>query len=228
MIRTRLTLLALCGAALLAGCKPNPENREIQFMPDMYFNQAIKSQESSPFFADGSGMRTPPAGTLSMNHKPYPYSIVEGAKADKELQNPIPVTREVLETGRKYYNIHCKVCHGVVGSGDGPVTLVHREAGMPIPPQLYSDKIRKEWQDGQLYHTIQMGQGQMPAYGTRMTEDQKWAVVHYVRALGRAAHPSEEDLKGAESAGMTNAEALDNPYRADRRSPQLYLGRGKD
>jgi hypothetical protein len=98
---------------------------------------------------------------------------------------------------------------------------------MPIPPSLFSDKIRNEWTDGLVFHTIKMGQGQMPAYNTRMTDEQKWAVVHYVRALGRAAHPSEADLAAVERLGWTNTQALDDPYRADIRPLQLYLGGGR-
>jgi len=216
-------LLAVAVASL-AGCDRDPERREIQFMPDMYFNPAVKAQEPNTFFADGSGMRTPPEGTVSRKFTPYPYSIIEGEKAGKELENPVPVTAATLAMGRKYYNIHCKVCHGTVGAGDGLVTQAHREKGMPIPPSLYSDKIRNEWSDGLLYHTIKMGQGQMPAYGQRMTEEQKWAVVHYVRALGRAAHPTEADLAAVEKRGWTDqAQKLDDPYRAESKPLQLYL-----
>lgn len=224
-LRSIILPTILAAVALgLSGCERDPERREIQYMPDMYFNQAVKSQEPNAFFADGSGMRTPPAGTISRTARYYPYSIIEGEKAGKELVNPIPVSAETLATGRKYYNIHCKVCHGVVGSGDGMVTLANREKGMPIPPQLYSEKIRTEWADGQIFHTIKMGQGQMPAYDGRMTDEQKWAVVHYVRALGMAAAPSEEDIQAAEKLGWTDPKKLDNPYREDIKPLQLYLG----
>lgn len=218
---------ALAGAVmallLTAGCERDPERREIQYMPDMYFNPAVKAQEPYAFFRDGSGMRIPPAGTISRQHQPYPFTIVQQAEAGETLVNPLPVSMETLERGRKYYNIHCKVCHGTVGAGDGLVTLVHREAGMPIPPSLYSEKIRTETKDGTIYHIIKMGQGQMPAYGTRISDENKWAIVHYVRALGRAASPTEEDLAAVERLGW-DAQRLDDPYRTDRRPAQLYLG----
>lgn len=213
---TRLALrFLLASAALLslAGCKPNPNNREREYLPDMYRNQAVKAQESVPFFRTGSSMLMPPAGTVARNFEPYRYKIIEGAIADKELKNPLPRTHEVLELGRKYYNINCAVCHGKVGAGDGMVTQVHREAGMPIPPSLYTEKIRKEWHDGQIYHTITLGQGNMPAYGARIEPSVRWAIVHYVRALGEAASPTPEDVEAAKSQNL-NAAILDaeNPY----------------
>ncbi|MCC6546068.1 cytochrome c [Candidatus Sumerlaeota bacterium] len=186
----------------LSSCKPNTEQREIEWMPDMYRNQAVKPQEESDFFKTGSGMLMPPKDTVPVGFTRYPYRITEGVKAGDELVNPLPRTREVLEIGRKYFDIHCIVCHGPVGSGDGLATLAKRENGMPVPPQLYSEKIRTTWKDGQIYHTITMGQGQMPPYASRIEPIHRWAIVHYVRALGEAAAPTEADLKLAESKGL--------------------------
>lgn len=197
-------LCVLMGMAVvvLGACKPNKERREIEWMPDMYRNQAVKPQEENDFFKSGSGMLNPPAHTIPVGFTRYPYRITEGAKAGEELVNPLPRTREVLEIGRKYYNIHCVVCHGPVGSGDGLATLAKREVGMPVPPQLYSEKIRTTWKDGQIYHTITMGQGQMPPYASRIEPIHRWAIVHYVRALGEAGAPTADDLKVAEEKGL--------------------------
>lgn len=205
--------LALLGAvALLAftGCDRSDEQRELQFFPDMYRNPAVKAQEEYTFFRTGLGSLVPPEGTLPRGFTPYPYDITEGALAGEELKNPLPMTREVLETGQKYYNIHCIVCHGAVGAGDGLSTVIHRENGMPVPPSLYSEKIRNEWKDGQLYHTITAGQGQMPAYGARIDPMHRWAIVNYMRALGEASAPSEEDLSTVERLGW-NAKEMDSP-----------------
>ena len=214
-------LVAALGAAALPGCKPNPERRELQFMPDMYESPSLKRQESAPFFKNGSSNQMPPANTESRDFQHYPFTIIEGEKA-RALENPLPRTKEVLEIGRKYYNIHCIVCHGAVGAGDGLATQVHREAGMPIPPSLYSDKIKKEWNDGILFHTITMGQGQMPAYGSRITDVHRWAIVHYMRALGEASAPTEESLKEVERRGL-EAKKLDTPYNDPNYQQGRYL-----
>lgn len=208
---SRIALLIAClGAVVLTACKPNPERRELEYMPDMYMNQALKPQEEVPFLKVGSSMLTPPEGTLPRGFIPYPYRVTEGPRAGEELKNPLPRTREVLEIGRKYYNIHCIACHGPVGSGDGLATQAHRELGMPIPPQLYSEKIRNEWKDGEIYHTISLGQARMPSYANRIDPIHRWAIVHYVRALGEAAAPSEDDLKSVEKLGWV-AKEMDSP-----------------
>jgi hypothetical protein len=219
--RLQVPALLALAAVLLAGCGPDPNDRELQYMPDMYENPAVKPQEGYAFFADGSGMRQPPANTLPRNFTPYPFAVADREKA-KVLENPLPRTEEVYMTGMKYFNIHCRPCHGVVGSGDGLVTLAHREQGFPVPPSLYSEKIRNEWADGEIFHVISKGQGQMPAYGPRIDEMDRWAIVHYVRALGVAANPTEEDLKAVEKLRW-DAKEQDDPYRIMDQTDQLYL-----
>lgn len=199
--------LAILSGVLLAtaACGPDPEQRELQYFPDMYRNPAVKPQEEYPFFKVGSAMLAPPEGTLPQgDFTPYPYELPEGERAGEELVNPLPRTREVLLTGQKYYNIHCAVCHGKVGAGDGLATRVHREQGMPIPPSLYTEKI-SDWKDGQIYHTIMVGQGQMPGYAARIAEEHRWAIVHYVRALGIAGNPTEDQLETADRLGWDAA-----------------------
>lgn len=216
------TATALLAAAVLAGCAPDPERRERQFMPEMYVNPALKAQEQYEFLRASQAMLTPPEGTIPRGFNPYPFTVVEAEKAGQALRNPLPPTRDVLEIGRKYYNIHCALCHGVVGSGDGLVTQAHREAGMPIPPELYSDSIRDEWADGKLYHVITKGQGQMPGYANRIDSMHRWAIVHYIRALGEAAHPSERDLEIMQRRGL-DPRTEDDPYKSGA-DAQLYLG----
>ncbi len=214
MNRLAQLLVAVLGVAALCGCEPRTERREIQFMPDMYRNPAVKAQENEAFLKHGTiASVVPPANTMPVGFTRYPFKASEGIRAGDELENPLPVTREVLETGRKYFNIHCMVCHGATGAGNGLATRANREAGMPIPPSLYTDKIR-DWKDGEIYHTITMGQGQMPAYGARIDAVHRWAIVHYVRALGEAARPTEQDLEAVEKLGW-DAAMMDNPARPE-------------
>jgi mono/diheme cytochrome c family protein len=37
--------------------------------------------------------------------------------------------------------------------------------------------------DGELYDVIANGKGTMPAYGARISPEDRWAIVHYIRAL---------------------------------------------
>ncbi len=46
-----------------------------------------------------------------------------------------------------------------------------------------------------IFHIITDGQNHMPAYGTRISRENRWAIVHHIRALQRAQHPEERDLQ---------------------------------
>jgi mono/diheme cytochrome c family protein len=93
----------------------------------------------------------------------------------------------VLEAGRKYYNTFCVVCHGVVGDGKGYIVPKFTQ-----PPSLLSDKVRN-WPDGRIYHIATVGQGLMPSYKQQIPSEQRWAIIHYLRALQRAAAPLPGD-----------------------------------
>ncbi|MDX2177373.1 MAG: cytochrome c [Candidatus Sumerlaeia bacterium] len=214
--RTRTKLLAAVAAAgLLAGCRDNPERRELTYMPEMYYSPAVKSQESTTFFADGTGSRHAPQGAIPRDWDFYPLAWNQLEEADK-LSNPLPRTAEVLEAGRRYYNVYCIACHNYNGNGMTPVTMPGR---MPVPPVLYSDKIQNEWPDGRVFHTITHGQGNMPGYADKLTPEKRWAVVHYVRALYVAANPTEEQLAAFQAAGGTTLN--DDPRVAPSAPPRF-------
>ena len=70
------------------------------------------------------------------------------------------------------------------GQGDGYIV-----PKFPRPPTLQSDKVRN-WPDGNIYHVITMGQNLMPSYASQILPADRWAVIHYVRALQRSQHPT--------------------------------------
>lgn len=191
---TALAVVAL----LLVGCDGRRETREVQFTPDMHVSPAVKAQEADPFSPTGTSMRMPPEGTVPRGFEPYTITDLEADERASQLRNPLPRTWEVLKAGEKYYNVYCTPCHGETGDGMG--TVITAAAGMPMPPSLFSDKLVDEWTDGRIFHVITRGQGNMPAYAARMTPERRWAVIHYVRALQRAARPSAEDLVEAEDS----------------------------
>jgi mono/diheme cytochrome c family protein len=135
-------------------------------------------------------MRMPVAGTVPRGFQPYAYAKDPEA-AGRELRNPLPRTEEVLKRGQAMFNTYCIVCHGPNGMGDGLIV-----PKFPRPPSLQSDKVRN-WPDGRIFHTVTMGQNLMPSYASQVASADRWAIIHYVRALQRSQHPTSEDLKAA-------------------------------
>ena len=149
--------------------------------------QKLNPQGQSSVFADGLGMRRPVEGTVSRGYAPYLYpDDPEGAAA--HLVNPMPRTGAALERGRERYDIFCQHCHGVRAAGDGSLS-----AAFPRAPSLHSLKVR-DWPDGRVYHVLTIGQNAMPAHAAQISREDRWRLIHYLRALQRSRHAPERDL----------------------------------
>ena len=180
-----LLLLAALGIGL-SGCGTR-DFGETEYMPDMYRQLSVRAQEYDSTTAVGVGTRTPPPFTVPRDFEPYTYTFADSLLAD-QLRNPLEPTPDVMEAGKKYFNSYCIVCHGATGDGRGYIVPT-----FTMPPSLFSEKLRA-WTDGRIYHTMTLGQGLMSSYATQLRPTQRWAVVHYVRALQRAAFPTAADV----------------------------------
>jgi hypothetical protein len=189
-MKTLIQLSCLVGlSSLLGGCYVKHSKPYYVYAPDMHYSVALKAQEEG-------ATRSPVEGTVPRDFRPYSYVSMDESKGHL---NPIPRNKEVLLKGKALFNTYCIVCHGAYGEGDGSV-VAKKDWPRPLyprPPSLQSEKIR-DYKDGQIFHVITMGQNLMPSYAEKMNEEERWAVVHYLRALYRAKHPSSEDLKKAE------------------------------
>ncbi len=163
----------------VTGCRHEKPN--VIYMPDMVYSPAIKAQKLG-------SMRMPVPGTVDRSFESYPYPY-DPDLAGKELKNPLRPTASVLKRGKHIYETYCIVCHGPAGEGNGFIVPKY-----PRPPSLHSDKV-KAWPDGNIYHVVTMGQNLMPSYASQIAPGDRWAVIHYVRALQRSKNPTAEDVK---------------------------------
>jgi mono/diheme cytochrome c family protein len=46
-----------------------------------------------------------------------------------------------------------------------------------------------------MYHVLRMGKNAMPSYSADLAENERWAAVHYIRALQRSMNAKDEDIK---------------------------------
>lgn len=199
----------LIPAFVLSGCKTK-SYPQLEYMPDMFRQPSVKAQEYDPHAPNGVAMRQPVAGTVPRGWEPYSLGIMDTVAANA-LRNPLPATKDVLESGRKNYNNYCVVCHGARGDGLGYII-----PKFTMPPSLYSEKLRA-WPDGRIYHVMTLGQGLMNSYASQLTPEQRWATVHYVRVLQRAAHPTPADLQAAKRSAITLESDL-----PDTAKPELW------
>jgi len=155
-------------------------------MVHMLDQPRLDPQRESAFFADGSGMRLPVAGTIARGHILYTIPDRDAAAA---LANPLPRTERVLRQGKQAFVTYCSVCHGILGNGVPTLTSAYGAK----PANLVAQTIR-DYPDGKIHHAIAMGRNAMPPYAVDVTEDERWAIVHYVRVLQRALNARDGDL----------------------------------
>src|ERR1041385_7080169 len=115
--------------ALNTGCRP-----------DMFNQPRGNPLRESKFFKDGAASRPIPPNTIARGFlntdEAYSRGMI-GTNLVTEL--PFPITREVLERGRDRFEIHCSVCHGRTGEGNGMIP----QRGFPAPPSYHIDRLRQ-------------------------------------------------------------------------------------
>ena len=150
------TAAVLCLLPLLAACK-----RE-----DMYTQDSARTWDKTSFFKNQSSMRPPVVNTVARD---APYA---------PASEPGVITEALLERGHQRYDIFCTPCHGRAGNGEGMIV----QRGFPHPPSFVEGKLRQA--KAQLfYETITNGYGAMYSYKDRLSPEDRWAVISYIRAL---------------------------------------------
>ncbi|MDX9790968.1 MAG: quinol:electron acceptor oxidoreductase subunit ActD [Candidatus Kapaibacterium sp.] len=154
----------------------------------MMTQQKLSAQSPSNFFKDGFSMREPVSGTVAKNNMPYLYSDSVDL-AEQVMVNPLDVDDKNLNVGKVKYNTYCSPCHDYNGNGQARLN-----GQFPNPPSLHTDKVRN-WKDGRIFHIITVGQNTMPAYAQQLSDEERWQIITYIRALQRAMNATEEDMK---------------------------------
>jgi mono/diheme cytochrome c family protein len=148
-----------------------------------------KAYAPNSFFADGRGMRPPVAGTVAREQTVGAPQLVHGAdeKGVTVTNFPLPLTANLLAKGRKEYDIHCAICHGLAGDGK---SLVASQMSLKAPPSLHE---KRNVTSGHIFQVIGEGWGLMGGYSNELSVEERWAVVAYVRALQRSQHAQLSD-----------------------------------
>ena len=141
---------------------------------DMYRQESLKANEIA---------RAPVKGTVPLGRKPFILSVEE---AEKVLKNPVPFSLHSVWRGQRLWNANCTPCHGQSGAGEGAVAK--QFIGIP---DLLGD-LYKQRSDGRAYAVIHHGQGNMPRYGYKFSDSEKWDIVNYLRFLQGRDSPGIE------------------------------------
>ena len=149
---------------------------------------------------EGSSMAIPMNGSV-----PYYYADTEEerTRAMAEIQaNPFPITAEGLERGKELYDVFCGICHGAKADGNGwLVDEANANAVYPAAPAnfLLDDHINSS--NGRYYHAIMYGKNVMGSYSDKISYEERWQVIHYIRSL----QAKEKKVEYSADANTLNA-----------------------
>lgn len=130
-----------------------------------------------------SGISVPTNGHVPYYYEDSPEGRLEAI--ENLIDNPFPITEEGLAKGNNLYNIFCAICHGMQGNGLGYIYDEDQNpyAAYPLAPaNLLTDEF-KSASNGRYYHAIYYGYNAMGAYKDKMNYEERWQVIHYIRAL---------------------------------------------
>lgn len=104
------------------------------------------------------------------------WEVPEEARA---VKNPLEASPEVVAAGEASYKKQCVLCHGESFKGDGSAVAMFQKK----PPDLSTQKARERLTDGEIFYKMTVGKKPMPSMESKLSEEERWQIVHYVRTL---------------------------------------------
>ena len=96
----------------------------------------------------------------------------------RRLSSPLAFTPEMIDGGRKHYLRLCQNCHGKDGRALESFDFEATDLTQP-------DRYRHGSTDGDLFWSTKEGAGSdMPAFKDKLTDQQVWEVVWFLRSIG--------------------------------------------
>lgn len=156
---------------------PETGSNAIQVFTEMHYQPSFRIQDVPRLL--------PPDGSVPISGAEVTYASMDDYKV---LQR----TSSDVISGHRLYEVNCQVCHGSNLEGDGPIVSFVNSG--PLPANLRAD-VTKAASDGELYGFISCGgrqgcamrligrdsQSPMPDFRRLLTEEERWALVAYLR-----------------------------------------------
>ena len=161
-LKRGLVIIGLVLAPFVIGLLFTFELIKIRFPTDMANQPSVNYQEGPRILPPKGAV---PVQGLSVIPEEFPV-------------NPVQSDEVSLQRGAILYAIHCELCHGAQGRGDGSLAQYFDRT----PQNLTTAQISAEF-DGSVYLTIMQGFGQMPSLAENLSRRERWDVINFVRTL---------------------------------------------
>jgi mono/diheme cytochrome c family protein len=178
-----LLLLSIVALNWLTGTDPGRPNHE--FLPQMAHSARYNTFSANPNLPHGQTQQPPVPGTIARGLMPLHFRATpeDALRAGEVLHSPLKADDvRAHKRGASVFANYCQVCHGSAGKGDGSVV----QRGVPPPPSLLAENALR-LKDGQIFHILTYGQGNMASYAGQLSRDDRWCAILHVRALQKQA-----------------------------------------
>ncbi|MDB5252542.1 MAG: hypothetical protein JWP27_1711 [Flaviaesturariibacter sp.] len=207
------------GALAMAGCGgAHGDDPGRAYMPDMYYSRAYEAYgynnqpEDHDLKSRGAYFNGMPViGTVARGES-FPFPIAAGdsgyARA-ASFVSPLPsmkLTAAQTKEAERIYLINCAICHGTALDGNGPLWK-NGDGPFPAAPRNLKDDYTKKLSDGQIYHVITYGKGQMGSYASQVKPEQRWWIINYIRGKQGGGAPATDSTTAAAGAPAGGAMA---------------------
>jgi mono/diheme cytochrome c family protein len=109
------------------------------------------------------------------------------APADaRNLRNPLPSDASAIAAGKVIYQDHCVKCHGEAGNGK----TSYAKWNSVRPADFTKTGHMAGITDGEMFWKISEGRRPMPAFKDKLTEEERWQAVDYLRTFANPALPA--------------------------------------
>lgn len=199
-----LTVLATMAVGV-SGCS---DHDHILGLPlfRMYEQKKNRPYTLSDVFENGRAMRAPVEGTVAREKR-----------LELDVASPA-VTMALLQKGKHRYDIVCATCHGMTGESDWQATgtketgsIVSTNFSLNPAPSWHQDRLRQK-DDLYFYNAISKGFGYMPAF-TEISQEERWAIVAYVRALQISQRVAYEKLSDTDKQAVDHSGSVESTHK---------------
>ena len=179
---------------------PETGSHKVMVFSEMHYQPSYRSQESPRLLPHPEAV---PYGGLGspdgvVEHEMIAREIVPGSLAEYgELTIPQSVKDSYdPEHTQELFRVNCSVCHGMAMRGDSAMSTLMDDQGLgPVPADLMAE-ITLESSEGELFAFISRGGRQgyalieagqesrspMPEFLYLLSEDDRWALVQYLKS----------------------------------------------
>jgi mono/diheme cytochrome c family protein len=113
--------------------------------------------------------------SASLVAQPKPWVVPANFKS---MKNAVAKSDASTKAGLAVYTKNCSSCHGKTGLGDGV-----KARSLKNFPGDFSKAEFQNQTDGDIFYKTKTGRDEMPKYEGKLTDDDIWNTVNYLRTL---------------------------------------------